>query len=190
MKRNKPRKTNGASASLPVHTPPAEHQELTLILYSYKDWAPNEELGRASLALRELPPGREQALALQLRATGGAGVGGRCAALVGIPVSTGGRSCWLSCCCQQPLGFQAKEPGSCSQRACEPCAPHLLHLPARLPAAEQKHEEESRKLSGLDRLALAAARPFTKKGSDVCQLRLLVGGRCALFTWKAVRFEV
>lgn len=49
-----------------------------------------------------------------------------------------------------------------------------------LPAAEKKHEEEARKLSGLDRVALAAARPFTKKGGDVCELSLLVGARgCA-----------
>ncbi len=55
----------------------AEHQELTVILYDYNDWAPNEELGRASLALRELPAGREQPLTLKLRATGGwVGVGG------------------------------------------------------------------------------------------------------------------
>ncbi len=45
-----------------------------------------------------------------------------------------------------------------------------------LPAVEQKHDEEAQKLSGSDRLALAAARPFTKKGGDVCQLRLAVGG--------------
>ncbi|KAL4433978.1 hypothetical protein ABPG75_000419 [Micractinium tetrahymenae] len=91
----------------PVSVP--EHQELTVTLYSYNDWSPNEEMGRASLALRDLPPGQERKLTLQLRST-----------------------------------------------------------------AEKKHEEESRKLSGLDRLALAAARPFTKKGADVCQLHLQV----------------
>lgn len=48
----------------------AEHQELTIILYNYNDWAPNEELGRASLALRELQSGQEQEVALHFRATG------------------------------------------------------------------------------------------------------------------------
>lgn len=57
----------------PWCTRAAEHQELTVVLYSYNDWAPNEELGRTSLALRELQPGREQKLVLKLRSTGKAG---------------------------------------------------------------------------------------------------------------------
>ena len=48
----------------------AEHQELTAILYDYSEFSPNDELGRAQLALRDLQPGREQEVTLLRRPKG------------------------------------------------------------------------------------------------------------------------
>ncbi|EFN51193.1 hypothetical protein CHLNCDRAFT_141362 [Chlorella variabilis] len=94
----------------PVSVP--EHQELCLVLYHYRDWVPNEEVGRAVVPLRSLPPGR----------------------------------------------------------------PREVELVVRSPA-EQQHDDEQQRLGGLGRAALALGRPFTKRGSQLCKLRLqLVGG--------------
>ncbi|PSC71787.1 DNA polymerase kappa [Micractinium conductrix] len=51
---------------LPVSLP--EHQQLSVILYHYADFSPNDELGRASLPLRDLRPGEQQTVELLLRA--------------------------------------------------------------------------------------------------------------------------
>lgn len=48
----------------------AEHQQLTAILYDYNEFSPNDELGRAQLALGDLQPGQEKEVTLLLRAKG------------------------------------------------------------------------------------------------------------------------
>ncbi|KAI3425058.1 hypothetical protein D9Q98_008436 [Chlorella vulgaris] len=51
---------------LPLNVP--EHQELTVILYDYNDWSPNDELGRARLVVRDLVPGQQQEVCLRVKA--------------------------------------------------------------------------------------------------------------------------
>ena len=125
----------------------AEHQELTVILYDYSDFAPNDEMGRAQLPLRDLAPGQERGATLLLQ---GWGAKATC---------RGGRA--AGCC------IALSAPG-----AAAPLSPALMHVHALValppPAAEEHHEREKQQLGAADRIALALGRPFTKRGGSTC----------------------
>ncbi len=47
-----------------VHDP--EHQELTAVLYNHSSFGADEEIGRVTFPLQDLPPGEEKDLWLEL----------------------------------------------------------------------------------------------------------------------------
>ena len=52
-----------------VHDP--EHQELTAVMYNHSNFGADEEIGRVTFPLRDLPPGEEEDLWLELGPPGG-----------------------------------------------------------------------------------------------------------------------
>lgn len=71
--------------------------------------------------------------------------------------------------------LQCSAWGSMHYAIYPPSSAATLQLFPLWAAAEQKHEEEKRKLGAADRVALALGRPFTNKSSTVCKLHLQVG---------------